>query len=196
MSARKARPVVDLVRGEDANTAMETLLYMNRRAAPLLNKVIKSAVASAAQEGGVEAKDLFIRTLRVNEGPLKQRRLRWRPGPMGRAMPIRKRTCHIEVILGVRGEVEKPDAPSGRVKKAAGGDAPAKGASESKPESAAGKTTKKTTKKAAKKAAKKTTKKVDEKKGATKKKVARQATKKTAKKTTKKAGGGKEGKKG
>ena len=107
MSARKARPVVDLVRGMDANTAIENLLYVNRRASPMLAKVIKSAVANAAQEGGVEAKSLYIAEARVNEGPLKQRRMRWRPGPMGRAMPIRKRTCHIEVTLGVRPESGK-----------------------------------------------------------------------------------------
>ena len=67
MSARKARPVVDLVRGLDANSAIEGLLYINRRAAPMLTKVIKSAVANAAQEGGVEAKELFVQSARINE---------------------------------------------------------------------------------------------------------------------------------
>ena len=107
LSARKVRPVADLVRGIDVNTAIENLLYVNRRGAPLLLKVLKSAVANAAQEGGVEAKDLHVESARVNEGPLKQRRMRWRPGPMGRAMPIRKRTCHIEVILGVKKQTGK-----------------------------------------------------------------------------------------
>ena len=113
MSARKARPVVDMVRGLGADAALEQLLYVNRRAATLLGKVIRSAVANAAQEGGVEAKDLFIAAARVNEGPLKQRRMRWRPGPMGRAMPIRKRTCHIQVDLGVHeqaGGGRKPES--------------------------------------------------------------------------------------
>ena len=99
MTARKARTVMDMVRGMGVDKALETLEYVHRRAAPMISKVIKSAAANAAQVGGVEARDLFIKTGLVNEGPLKQNRLRWRPGPMGRAMPIRKRSCHIEVVL-------------------------------------------------------------------------------------------------
>ena len=112
MSARKARPVVDLVRGLDVNSAMEELQYISRRAAPMTLKVIKSAVANAGQVGGVEASQLYIKRAIVNEGPLKQGRLRWRPAPMGRATPIRKRTCHIEIVLGVM------DAPKKSAKKA------------------------------------------------------------------------------
>lgn len=107
MSARKARPVVDLVRGLSVNEALEELEYIPRRAAPMLRKVIRSAMANAGQEGGVQANELYVMSARVNDGPLKQGRLRWRPAPMGRALPIRKRTCHIEVILGVRVE-ERP----------------------------------------------------------------------------------------
>ena len=103
MSARKARLVATLVRGRGVNDALEELQYLHLRAAPMMSKVIRSAVANAAQEGGVEAGELVIKIARVNEGPLKQRRMRWRPGPMGRAMPIHKRTCHIEVVLGVEG---------------------------------------------------------------------------------------------
>ena len=101
MSSRKARPVAALVRGLGVNEALEELEYVHRRAAPMLSKVIRSAIANAGQVGGVEASQLFIKTAVVNEGPLKQGRLRWRPAPMGRATPIRKRTCHIEVVLGV-----------------------------------------------------------------------------------------------
>ena len=102
MSARKARSVADLVSGRGVNDALEELRYVPRRAAPMLFKVIRSAMANAAQEGGVEAGQLFVKSAIINDGPLKQNRLRWRPGPMGRAMPIHKRTCHIEVVLGVR----------------------------------------------------------------------------------------------
>jgi len=108
MSARKARPVVDLVRGLDVNSAMEELMYITRRAAPMTLKVIKSAIANAGQVGGVEASQLYVMKALVNEGPLKQGRLRWRPAPMGRATPIRKRTCHIEVVLGVMDAPSKP----------------------------------------------------------------------------------------
>lgn len=106
--ARKARPVAALVRGRGVNDALEELNYLHRRVAPMMTKVIRSAVANAAQEGGVEVANLFIKVARVNDGPLKQRRLRWRPGPMGRAMPIRKRTCHIEVVLGVTANAPAP----------------------------------------------------------------------------------------
>ena len=101
MSARKARPVAVMVRGLGVNAAMEELEYVHRRAGPMVLKVLRSAVANAGQVGGVEAGELFVKAARVNEGPLKQGRLRWRPAPMGRAQPIRKRTCHIEVVLGV-----------------------------------------------------------------------------------------------
>jgi len=89
------------------NAALEELEYVHRRAGPMVLKVIRSAVANAGQVGGVEASQLFVKAARVNEGPLKQGRLRWRPAPMGRAQPIRKRTCHIEVVLGVHAAAPK-----------------------------------------------------------------------------------------
>lgn len=124
MSARKARPVIDLVRGMSVNQALETLYHIPRRAAPMISKVISSAVANAGQEGGVEASELFVATARVNDGPLKQGRLRWRPAPMGRAMPIRKRTCHIVVELGVA------ESSGGRRRAGAGTDEAANESSE------------------------------------------------------------------
>lgn len=116
MSASKARTVVDLVRGMGVNQALETLAFIPRRAAPMLSKVIKSAIANAGQVGGVEAGQLVIKHAVANEGPLKQGRLRWRPGPRGRASPIRKRSCHLVVIL------ESVEAPAPRrARRAAGG---------------------------------------------------------------------------
>lgn len=108
MSARKVRPVVDLVRGRKVNDALETLTFIPKRAAPMVTKLIQSAIANAGQEGGVEAGELVVAKARVNDGPLKQGRMRWRPAPMGRAQPIRKRTCHIEVVLGVEAGAKKP----------------------------------------------------------------------------------------
>lgn len=101
MSARKARPVADLVRGLPVKAALDQLQFIPRRAAPLLTKVIRSAAANASQEGGHAMTDLFIASARIDDGPLKQGRLRFRPGPMGRACPIHKRTCHIKIVLGV-----------------------------------------------------------------------------------------------
>jgi large subunit ribosomal protein L22 len=116
MSARKARPVVNLVRGLGVSKALETLEFNPRRAAPMLSKLIRSAIANAGQEGGVEAGQLVVKHVCANDGPLKQGRLRWRPGPRGRASPIRKRSCHLEVIL----EAVEAAAPRRRRRVAAG----------------------------------------------------------------------------
>lgn len=110
MSGRKARPLANMLRGLGANEALEALLFEPQRASALLTKVLKSAIANAGQEGGVEAGRLRVKSAIVNDGPLKQGRLRFRPAPMGRAMPIRKRTCHIEVVL----EVMEKAGTSGR----------------------------------------------------------------------------------
>ena len=119
MTARKAKPVVDLIRGKSANQAMEELRYVNRRAAPLLLKVLKSAVANAGQEGGVDVNDLFVLSCCANEGPLKQKRKRFRPGPRGRAMPILKRSSHLEVELAVRADRQPRRRKAGDDKKTA-----------------------------------------------------------------------------
>jgi large subunit ribosomal protein L22 len=101
-SARKAKPVVDLIRGKSVDQALDELRYVGKRSAPALFKLVESAAANAGQVGGVQAKDLFVKSCCANEGPLKQKRKRFRPGPRGRAMPILKRTAHLEVVLSVR----------------------------------------------------------------------------------------------
>ena len=112
ISARKARLVMDMVRGLPVNQALDALRTTHRRAAPMIIKVIRSAVANAEQMQAVGSELLFIEFGVVNEGPLKQGRLRWRPGAQGRAKPYRKRTSHIEVMLGVL-----DDAPKARREK-------------------------------------------------------------------------------
>ncbi|MFT7617461.1 MAG: large subunit ribosomal protein L22 [Planctomycetota bacterium] len=108
MSARKARLVIDLVRGLPVNKALDTLGTTHRRAAAMIDKVIRSAVANAEHEKALSANELFVKTALINEGPLKQGRLRWRPGAMGRMNPFRKRTSHIHVTLGVVEGKSKP----------------------------------------------------------------------------------------
>jgi large subunit ribosomal protein L22 len=112
MSARKARPVADLVRGLSAQDALDELEFIPRRAAPLLKKVIRSAVANAGQVAGLELTQLYVASARIDDGPLKQGRLRFRPGPMGRACPIHKRTFHIEVILVAKDAPTKDRRPA------------------------------------------------------------------------------------
>ncbi len=101
LSARKARLVIDMVRGLSVNAALDVLGTTHRRAGAMINKVIKSAVANAEHEKAMSANDLYVKVALINEGPLKQGRLRWRPGAMGRMNPFRKRTSHIHVTLGV-----------------------------------------------------------------------------------------------
>jgi len=99
MGARKARLVADAIRGKTANEALDDLLHDNHRASVFMRKVLASAVANAMQHPEVRASRLVIDSVFVQDGPLLMGRLRFRPGPMGRAMPIRKRTCHIHVVL-------------------------------------------------------------------------------------------------
>lgn len=96
ISARKARLVVDLVRGQRVETALTRLEFCPRRAAPMIRKVVESAVANATQEAGAEPEDLVVYRACVDEGPTLKR---WRPRSMGRAYPRLKRTSHISVVL-------------------------------------------------------------------------------------------------
>lgn len=98
-TARKARLVVDLIRGLPVNRALTVLDRSPRRAAVLVGRVVRSAVANAEQKGDVDPNLLNVAEARVDEGPLLGGFLRWRPGPRGRAMPIHKRTAHIHIAL-------------------------------------------------------------------------------------------------
>ncbi len=96
-TARKARLAADLIRGLAVNQAIEVLAFTPRRAARLVEKVLKSAVANATQDKDIDANKLFVSEARVDDGPLLGGRPRFRPASRGRAMPIRKRTSHIHV---------------------------------------------------------------------------------------------------
>ena len=122
ITARKARYVADLVRGHDVNTALEILNHTHRRGSFFLARVVKSAIANATRDGEVNANRLYVRELQVDAGPLLQGRFRYNPGPMGRALPIRKRTSHIHVVLAER-EADPTEKRRGR-----GASAPAKAA--------------------------------------------------------------------
>ncbi|HEX6885496.1 MAG TPA: 50S ribosomal protein L22 [Planctomycetota bacterium] len=104
ITARKARLAADLIRGRDVNEALEVLQFSPRRAAVFYIKVLKSAVANASQDEDVDVNKLVVTDARADDGPLLQHRLRWRPGPQGRAMPVRKRTSHLTVVVAERAE--------------------------------------------------------------------------------------------
>ena len=105
ISADKVRQVANLIRGQPVNNALNVLRLNKRRGAYMLKKVLESAVANAAQdESNVNVNRLLVRKVWVDHAGLLQGRLRGRPGPMGRAMPIRKRMSHLTVVVG-----EKPE---------------------------------------------------------------------------------------
>ncbi len=102
-SPRKARLVIDLVRGKNVSKALAILQFTNKRAAEPIAKCIRSAIANATykaeqQNIAIDPDDLWIKTCYVDMGPTKNRR-RLRPAPQGRAYFERRHYCHITVEL-------------------------------------------------------------------------------------------------
>jgi large subunit ribosomal protein L22 len=96
MSASKARVVLDLIRGQDVTTAREILAGTTREAAGVIAKVLASAVANATNNDGMVAEELFVSAAYADEGMTMKR---FTPRARGRAGRIRKRSCHITVIV-------------------------------------------------------------------------------------------------
>jgi large subunit ribosomal protein L22 len=96
MSATKVRAVLDLVRGQPVHRAGEILQYTERDAAEVVGKCLASAVANAINNDGQIGDELFVAACYADEGPTLKR---WRPRARGRATRIRKRTCHVTVVV-------------------------------------------------------------------------------------------------
>jgi large subunit ribosomal protein L22 len=99
ISARKVRLVADAVRGMGVEEAVHALELMPKKAAPILQKTILSAVANAKQHDenvGMSEEDFVVHEIRVDEGPTFKR---IRPRAQGRAFRIRKRTSHVKVVV-------------------------------------------------------------------------------------------------
>jgi large subunit ribosomal protein L22 len=96
MSSYKAREVLDLIRGLDLARAREVLEHCDRAAAPVIAKLLASAAANAENNDGLDPEELYVATCYADEGATLKR---WRPRARGRATRIRKRTCHITVVL-------------------------------------------------------------------------------------------------
>jgi large subunit ribosomal protein L22 len=96
MSASKVRQVLDLIRGQDVQRAAEILTGTEREAATVIGKVLSSAVANAAHNDQQNPEELYVSACFADEGTTMKR---WRPRARGRATRIRKRTCHITVIV-------------------------------------------------------------------------------------------------
>lgn len=101
VSPRKARQVVDLIRGKSVSEAKAILQLTPRGAAPLVGKVLASAVANAENNNDMVADDLVVVRAYVDEGPTLKR---FKPRAMGRATRIRKRTSHITISVDERKE--------------------------------------------------------------------------------------------
>jgi large subunit ribosomal protein L22 len=96
MSASKARVVLNLIRNEDVNTAREILVGTTREAADVIAKVLASAVANAVNNDAQSADELYVSAAFADEGITMKR---FTPRARGRAGRIRKRACHITVIV-------------------------------------------------------------------------------------------------
>jgi len=88
--------VVDLVRNQTVDDALQILRRTPQRAATMVDKVIRSAVANAADQADVDSEGLYVSSAWVGDGPSIKR---GRPGPRGMYRPFRKRTCHITVVV-------------------------------------------------------------------------------------------------
>ena len=117
-SVKKARPVIDLIRGKRVSAARDILRYTPKRAAYYIDRVVQSAIANAESSGQVDVDDLVVSRAWIDEGPARPGR--WKFAAHGRVRPIRRRTSHICVELAVvPEEPEKPRRSGGR-KSAAG----------------------------------------------------------------------------
>ncbi len=95
ISPRKARLIVDMVRGRHVQDALDILKFTPNRAAPMISKVLTSAIANA-NEAEASVEDLFVTEAHIDEGPTMKR---FRPKDRGRAHSILKRTSHITVVV-------------------------------------------------------------------------------------------------
>jgi large subunit ribosomal protein L22 len=101
-SPRKMRLVIDLIRGESVDKAMEILHFQPKHAAKSAEKTLRSAVSNLINKDETarhDPADLYIREAFVNQGPTLKR---ISPAPMGRAYRIRKRSCHVTIIVATK----------------------------------------------------------------------------------------------
>ena len=96
MSATKAREVLDLIRGLPVGEAAEVLQFTERAASVVIARCLTSAVANAQHNDELDPDTLYVSTCYADEGPTLKR---WRPRARGRATRIRKRMCHITIIV-------------------------------------------------------------------------------------------------
>jgi ribosomal protein L22 len=127
-SARKARIVLDHIRGRSVPEARTILAFTPRAAATDIEKVLRSAVANAEANMGLDGDELLVEAAYADEGPTLKR---WKPRARGRVNRIRKRTCHVTLVL-----VEQPEERAPRRRRAQGNPATSSQKSTSTPRAA------------------------------------------------------------
>ena len=121
VSPQKAKLVLDLIKGQHVEAAINTVAFTNKRIAPVVEKVLRSAIANAqhlSDERGldVDVDNLIVKTAVANEGP---RMKRIRPAPMGRAFRYQRRIAHIIITVAEKGAAAAAVAPQAPVAAAA-----------------------------------------------------------------------------
>ncbi len=96
IAPRKARLVVDLIRGKGSEEALNILTFTKKAAAKIVSKLLKSAIANATQKKTIDIDRLYVKQITVDQGPMAKR---FQPRALGRATMIRKRTSHIGIVL-------------------------------------------------------------------------------------------------
>lgn len=96
IAPRKARLVVDLIRGKSVGEAIAILRHTPKAASPIVEKLLNSAIANAEHNYQMNVERLYISQAYVNQGPTMKR---YRPRAQGRAFPIKKRTSHITLVV-------------------------------------------------------------------------------------------------
>ncbi|MDP2586780.1 MAG: 50S ribosomal protein L22 [Candidatus Komeilibacteria bacterium] len=99
MSAKKVRLVVNAIKGLPVNEALNRLPLINKLAVREVTKLLQSAMANAEHNFKLNKADLYIKSAVANDGPSLHR---WIPAAFGSAHPIKKRSCHIEIVLAVK----------------------------------------------------------------------------------------------
>jgi large subunit ribosomal protein L22 len=109
ISAKKMKPILDMVRGKQVNAALNMLAFMPKKSAKLVELTTRSAVSNLlnSEEGAkVNPDELVIEKAYADQGPMMKR---IRPRSMGRAYLIRKRTCHLTIVVATPPEVVEND---------------------------------------------------------------------------------------